>query len=44
MRFPMLAAVFRKEMLDILRDRRTLISMVAMPVLVIPLMMFFMGA
>jgi sodium transport system permease protein len=44
MRFPMLAAVFRKEMLDILRDRRTLISMVAMPVLVIPLMMFFMGS
>ena len=44
MRLPLLSAVFRKEMLDILRDRRTLISMVAMPVVVIPLIMFFMGA
>ena len=44
MRLPMLIAVFHKEMLDILRDRRTLISMVAMPVVVIPLILFFMGS
>ena len=32
------AAVYQKEMLEIFRDRRTLISMVAVPLLVIPLM------
>lgn len=35
--------VYRKEMLDSLRDRRTLISMVALPVLVMPLLMLTMG-
>ena len=33
------AAVYQKELLEISRDRRTLISMVAVPLLVIPLMM-----
>ncbi len=32
------AAVYQKEMLEIFRDRRTLISMVAVPLLAIPLM------
>jgi sodium transport system permease protein len=39
MRLSMIAAVFRKEGTDLLRDRRTLISMVAIPVLVMPLLM-----
>ncbi len=42
MRLPMIAAVYRKEMMDLLRDRRTLISMVAIPVLVMPLLMVVM--
>jgi sodium transport system permease protein len=37
MRFSMIQAIFSKEMLDIMRDRRTLISMFAIPVLVFPL-------
>lgn len=37
MRFPILQAIYKKEMLDILRDRRTLISMVVVPLLVFPL-------
>ncbi|HUA83303.1 MAG TPA: ABC transporter permease subunit [Bryobacteraceae bacterium] len=36
MRFPILQAIYQKEMLDILRDRRTLISMVVVPLLVFP--------
>lgn len=37
------AVVYRKEMLDSLRDRRTLISMIVVPVLVIPLLVLGMG-
>jgi len=36
--------VFRKELRDVLRDRRALISMVVVPVLVIPLLMVGMGS
>lgn len=39
MRFSILSAIYRKEMLDLIRDRRTLISMVAVPLLVIPLLL-----
>ncbi|MBS1875494.1 MAG: ABC transporter permease [Acidobacteria bacterium] len=43
MRFPFLAAIYRKEMLDLIRDRRTLISMVVVPVFVFPIIMSLMG-
>ncbi len=43
MRPRMLALIYKKEMVDLLRDRRTIISMVAVPVLVIPLLMMLMG-
>lgn len=36
MRFPMIQAIYLKEMLDLLRDRRTLISMLVVPVLILP--------
>ena len=36
--------VFRKELCDSLRDRRTLFSMIVVPVLAMPLLMFGMGA
>jgi sodium transport system permease protein len=39
MRFSIIQTIFRKELLDMSRDRRTLISMVAVPVLVIPLLL-----
>jgi sodium transport system permease protein len=39
MRLSIVNAIYRKEMLDLVRDRRTLISMVAVPVLVIPLLL-----
>lgn len=39
MRFSIIQTIFQKEMLDMSRDRRTLISMVAVPVLVIPLLL-----
>jgi sodium transport system permease protein len=39
MRFSILGALYQKEMLDLLRDRRTLISMVIVPLLVIPLLL-----
>ena len=42
MQLPMIAAVYRKEMMDLLRDRRTLMSMVVIPVLVMPLLMVVM--
>ena len=42
MRFPIVATVYRKEMLDLLRDRRTVISMIVIPVLAMPLLMFVM--
>jgi sodium transport system permease protein len=39
MRLPIVSAIFRKEMLDLVRDRRTLISMVVVPVLLVPLLL-----
>jgi sodium transport system permease protein len=36
--------VYRKELRDSLRDRRTLISMIVVPVVAMPLLMFGMGA
>ena len=39
MRSSMIGAIYQKEMIDLVRDRRTLISMVAVPVLVIPLLL-----
>ena len=39
MRFPLIKAIYQKEMLDLVRDRRTLISMVVVPVVVLPLIM-----
>ncbi|HEY6394972.1 MAG TPA: ABC transporter permease [Candidatus Binataceae bacterium] len=39
MRIPIIQAIYRKEMLDLLRDRRTLISMVVVPLVVFPLIM-----
>src|SRR5258708_22389462 len=39
MRFPITKAIYLKEILDMVRDRRTLISMVAVPLLVIPLLL-----
>jgi sodium transport system permease protein len=38
MRFPLIKAIYLREMLDMFRDRRTMISMVAVPVLVFPLL------
>ena len=43
MRFPMIQAIYVREMLDMFRDRRTMISMVAVPVLVFPLLFQVMG-
>ena len=39
MRLSIISAIYRKEMLDLLRDRRTLISMVAVPLIVLPLLL-----
>lgn len=39
MRFSIVRAIYRKEILDMARDRRTLISMVVVPLLVIPLLL-----
>lgn len=39
MRFSIVSAIYHKEILDMVRDRRTLISMVAVPLLVIPLLL-----
>jgi sodium transport system permease protein len=36
--------VWRKELLDIVRDRRTLMSMIVVPLLLMPVMMFGIGA
>ena len=35
--------VYRKELIDSLRDRRTVISMIAVPLLVMPLLTIGMG-
>ena len=43
MRFDILKTIYMKEMLDQLRDRRALISMVVVPLLVMPLLMVGMG-
>jgi sodium transport system permease protein len=43
MRLPFIAAIYQKEMLDLIRDRRTMISMVIVPVVVFPLLMFVVG-
>jgi sodium transport system permease protein len=39
MRFSIIRAIYQKEMLDLVRDRRTLISMVVAPLIVIPLLL-----
>ncbi|HVP00874.1 MAG TPA: ABC transporter permease subunit [Bryobacteraceae bacterium] len=39
MRLRMIVAIYRKEILDLTRDRRTMISMVVLPVLLIPLLL-----
>lgn len=39
MRFSIVKAIYQKEMLDLVRDRRTLISMVVVPLVVIPLLL-----
>lgn len=39
MRLSMVGAIYQKEMLDLARDRRTLISMVLVPLLIIPLLL-----
>jgi sodium transport system permease protein len=39
MRLSIVNAIYRKEMLDLIRDRRTMISMVVVPVLLIPLLL-----
>ena len=38
MRFSIIQAIYHKEMLDMLRDRRTMISMVVVPLVVFPLL------
>jgi sodium transport system permease protein len=43
MRLPIVSAIYRKEMLDLLRDRRTVLSMIVVPVLVMPLLMLAMA-
>ncbi|RJP74778.1 MAG: ABC transporter permease [Candidatus Zixiibacteriota bacterium] len=35
--------IFRKEFLDVLRDRRTIVSMVLLPILIIPIMTLGLG-
>lgn len=42
MRFSIIQAIFRKELLDMTRDRRTIISMVVVPVVVLPLVVSLM--
>ena len=39
MRINIIGAIYRKEVLDLIRDRRTLISMVVVPVALMPLLM-----
>src|SRR5579883_433274 len=42
MRFPLIRAIYRKELLDMFRDRRTMISMLVVPLLVFPLVISVM--
>ena len=44
MKFSNVGIVYRKELIDSLRDRRTLISMVVVPILLFPLMTIGFGA
>ncbi len=44
MRLRNVGIVYRKEILDSLRDRRTMISMIVVPILLMPLMTIGMGA
>ncbi|MCX6639306.1 MAG: ABC transporter permease [bacterium] len=44
MNFATIWIVYRKEFLDVLRDRRTLISMILLPLLIFPLMTVGMGS
>jgi sodium transport system permease protein len=43
MRLSSIATIYRKEMLDMVRDRRTLISMVLVPIAAMPVLFLFMG-
>lgn len=43
MRLDSVPAIYRKELLDTVRDRRTLVSMVVVPVLAMPLLFLFIG-
>lgn len=43
MRIKNVLVIFRKELVDVTRDRRTLFFMVALPILIIPLLMWLMG-
>ena len=43
MKLNVILTVFKKEIIDLLRDRRTLLSMVALPVVVFPLVFGVMG-
>ena len=44
MRLSNIVIVYRKELVDSLRDRRTLVSMIAVPLLIMPLLMIGFGA
>jgi sodium transport system permease protein len=43
MRLSSISTIYRKEMLDMVRDRRTLISMVLVPIAAMPVLFLFMG-
>ena len=43
MRYSRVSAIFRKELVDILRDRRTLIGMVVIPIILYPAMILVFG-
>ena len=43
MKLNVVVTVFKKEIIDLLRDRRTLLSMVVLPVIVFPLVFGVMG-
>lgn len=43
MKWKNVGIIFRKEFLDILRDRRTVFSMILLPIVVFPALMFILG-
>ena len=43
MRLPLVFAILKKELLETLRDRRTLLLMIGLPVLIYPLLMIFLS-